>query len=126
MSYFVAILFSTVAAVAIASRFILKISDFKRSLSVVVVRAMIKLVVGVLFGLLLAMLLSLFQLQSATALIGLFMGVLVLGNITSLLLYQRLLKRLWSLHFRIRTLIVSGMVELFLFVILLSAVNLVA
>jgi hypothetical protein len=112
--------------VTIASRFILKISDFKRSLGVVVVRAMIKLVVGVLFGLLLAMLLSLFQLQSATALIGLFMGVLVLGNITSLLLYQRLLKRLWSLHFRIRTLIVSGMVELFLFVILLSAVNLVA
>lgn len=86
-------------AIVIANRVVLQVKSKRMIAKMSLLRGCIKLIVGILFGLLLAVAMNLLHVQSGIAILGMFIGTLILASIVSVSIYQQLLKKFLNLDF---------------------------
>lgn len=97
--------------IVIANRVVLQVKSKRMIAKMSLLRGGIKVIVGVIFGLLLAVVMNLLNVQSGVVMLGMFIGALIFSSIVSISIYQQLLKRVLNLNFNMVKIVKSYAVE---------------
>lgn len=102
----------SLAGIIIANRFALNLRDIQTITKASLLRSGVKVVVGISVGFVLAVMMNWLHVQSSLAIILIAIGALLTGAVTSLFIYQFLLKKYLMLDFSVSQLIKSYVVEM--------------
>lgn len=102
---------ATVVSVALSTRFVFKVASSVTLLKMLALRSIIKVVVGLLFGVLLSIVLAAMHNPSLTTAVGLFVVTCVVGSVAGLFIYKLTLAKILNLQFSLKQFIAAYFAE---------------